>query len=115
MDLPNKDERNWAMFAHLATFSGHVIPFGHIAGPLLIWCLKKDEMPFVNNQGKEALNFQITVTLYFIIAALLCLIAIGIVLLPVIWLFDVIVTIVAAVKANEGVAFRYPLSFRFIS
>jgi uncharacterized Tic20 family protein len=115
MDLPTKDERNWAMFAHLSTFSGHVVPFGHIAGPLVIWCLKKDEMPFVNNQGKEALNFQITVTLYFIISAVLCFVLIGFVLLGVVWLFDVIVTIVAAVKANEGVPFRYPLSIRFIS
>jgi uncharacterized protein len=115
MNLPTKDQRDWAMFAHLSTFAGHAIPFGHIAGPLIIWCLKKDEMPFVSSQGKEALNFQITVTLYFILSALLILVAVGIVLLPAVWLFDVIVTIVAAVKANEGVAFRYPCSIRFIS
>lgn len=111
----SKDARNWAMFAHLSTFAGHMIPFGHIVGPMVIWFLKKDEMPFVNDQGKEALNFQITMTLAFIVAALSLLIAVGIVLLPLIWLFDVIVTIIAAIKANEGVAYRYPCCIRFVS
>ena len=115
MDLPAKDARDWAMFAHLSTFAGHFIPFGHLAGPLIIWCLKKDEMPFVNDQGKEALNFQITMTLAFIVAGISILILVGIALLPAVWLFDVIVTIIAAVKANEGVAYRYPCSIRFVS
>ena len=102
------------MFAHLSSFSGHFIPFGHIFGPLIVWCIKKDELPFVNDQGKEALNFQITMTLALIVAAISLLIVVGIVLLPGVWLFDVIVTIIAAVKANEGVPFRYPLTLRFI-
>ena len=103
------------MFAHLSSFSGHFIPFGHVFGPLIVWCIKKDEMPFVNDQGKEALNFQITMTLALIVSAILIVIVIGFVLLLVVWLFDIIVTIIAAVKANEGVAFRYPLTLRFIS
>ena len=111
----NKDDRTWAMFAHLSSFAGHIIPFGHIGGPLLIWLLKKDTMPLVNDQGKEALNFQITMTLAFIIAALSIFVLIGFVLVPAVWLFDVIITIVAAVKANEGVAYRYPLCLRFVS
>lgn len=115
MELTNKEERNWAMFAHLSSFAGHVIPFGHIAGPLIIWCLKKDEMPLVNDQGKEALNFQITMTLAFIVAGLSIFILVGFVLLPAVWLFDVILTIIAAVKANEGVAFRYPLTLRLVN
>ena len=118
MDLPlatTKEERNWALFAHLSAFAGHFIPFGHIGGPLLIWLLKKDEMPLVNDQGKEALNFQITMTLAFIVAILSIFLAVGIVLVPVVWLFDVIITIIAAVKANEGVAYRYPLCLRLVS
>ena len=51
MELTNKEERNWAMFAHLSSFAGHFIPFGHIAGPFIIWSLKKDEMPLVNTGG----------------------------------------------------------------
>lgn len=114
MEIINKEERTWAMFAHLSTFVGHVIPFGHIVGPLIIWCIKKDEMPFVNDQGKEALNFQITMTLAFIVAALSLFVLVGFVLLPAIWFFDVIVTIIAAVKANDGVAYRYPLCLRLV-
>ena len=114
MDLTSKEERNWAMFAHLSSFAGHLIPFGHIAGPLIIWCLKKDEMPLVNDQGKEALNFQITMSLAFIVAGFLVFVLVGFFLLPVVWLFDVIFTIIAAVKANEGVAFRYPLTLRLV-
>ena len=103
------------MCAHLSSFAGHVIPFGHIGGPLLIWLLKKDTMPLVADQGKEALNFQITMTLAFIVAALSLFALIGFVLLPAVWLFDVIITIVAAVKANEGVAYRYPICLRFVN
>ena len=103
------------MCAHLSSFAGHLIPFGHIGGPLLIWMLKKDTMPLVADQGKEALNFQITMTLAFIVAAVSIFVLVGFVLVPAVWLFDVIITIVAAVKANEGVAYRYPLCLRFVS
>jgi uncharacterized Tic20 family protein len=115
MDSTTKEERTWAMFAHLSTFAGHFIPFGHIIGPLVIWMIKKDELPLVNDQGKEALNFQITMTFAFIVAALSLFIVVGFVLLPAVWLFDVIVTIIAAVKANEGVAYRYPLCLRLVN
>ncbi len=103
------------MIAHLSAFSGHFIPFGHIGGPLLVWMLKKDQMPYVDDQGKEALNFQITMTLAFIVSLLLMLVAIGFLLIIAVWVFDILITIIAAVKANEGVAYRYPLCIRFIS
>ncbi len=112
--LANKDERLWAMFAHLSTFAGHLIPFGNIAGPLIIWAIKKDEMPLVNDQGKEALNFQITMTCAIIVAGLSIFILIGFVLLPLVYLFDVIMTVIAAIKANDGVAYRYPLTIRLV-
>ena len=111
----NSEERTWAMCAHLSTFAGHLIPFGNLGGPLLIWMLKKDTMPLVNDQGKEALNFQITMTLALLVAGLLIFVLVGFILLPAVWLFDVIITIVAAVKANEGVAYRYPCCLRFVS
>ena len=111
---PGKNDRTWAMFAHLSTFAGHLIPFGNIAGPLIIWAIKKDEMPFVNDQGKEAVNFQITMTIALIVSALSLLVLVGFILLPVVYVFDLIVTIIAAIKANEGVAYRYPLCIRFL-
>jgi uncharacterized Tic20 family protein len=110
-----KDERLWAMLAHLTSFAGFVVPFGNLGGPLLIWLLKKDTMPLVNDQGKEALNFQITMTLAIIVAALLIFVLIGFILVPALVLFDIIITIVAAVKANEGVAYRYPFCLRLVS
>jgi uncharacterized Tic20 family protein len=111
----NKEERTWAMCGHLSAFIGHFIPFGHIIGPLVIWIMKKNEMPFVNDQAKEALNFQITMTIYLIVAGLLIFVVIGFVLLPIVYLFDIILTVVAAVKANDGVAYRYPCTLRLVN
>ena len=111
----NKEERTWAMFAHLSAFVGHFIPFGHILAPLIIWMIKKPEMPFVADQAKEALNFQITMTICFIVAFILCLVFIGVILLPAVWLFDIVFTIVAAVKANDGVTYRYPVTLRLVN
>lgn len=111
----NKDARLWATIAHLSGLLLHVIPpVGQILGPLIVWIIKKDEHRFVDDQAKEALNFQISMTLYAIIPAFLCLFIIGIPLLILWWIFDVVLTIIAAVKANEGVAYRYPATIRFV-
>ncbi len=109
-----KEARTWAMLCHLGVFAGNIIPFGHIIAPLVIWLIKKDESPFVDDQGKESLNFQISMTIYFIIALLLMFVFIGFILLPALVIFDLVIVIVAAVKVNEGVKYRYPLSIRFI-
>lgn len=109
-----KDENMWAMICHLSTLSGFIIPLANIIAPLIIWSMKKDEFPLVEDQGKEALNFQISMTIYCISAAILILIIIGIPLLIGLAIFDIIVTIIAAVKANEGSKYRYPLAIRLI-
>jgi len=114
--VPDKEERTWGMFCHLVVFLGFIfpIPFVTIIGPLVIWLIKRDEMPFVDDQGKESLNFQITMTLALIVSALLIFVLIGFVLIVVVLVFQFIVVIIASIKANEGVYYRYPLSFRFI-
>jgi hypothetical protein len=112
--VPDKEARTWALVAHLSAFCGHFIPFGNIVGPLLVWILKKDQFKFVDDQGKEALNFQLSFTIYFIIAAALIFVAIGFVILPVLWIAYLILIIIAAIKANDGVRYRYPLTIRFI-
>jgi uncharacterized Tic20 family protein len=76
--------------------------------------IKKDQSWFVNDQGKEALNFQISLTIYLIVACLAILIIIGIFIIPVIAIGGLIFIIIAAIKANEGVGYRYPLTIRFI-
>ncbi len=110
-----KDERTWAMLCHLSTLAGFVIPFGNIAGPLVIWLIKKDEFPLVDDQGKEALNFQISMTIYVIASIILIFLLVGIPLLIGLGLFDLIVTVIAAINANDGVKYRYPLCIRFVS
>ena len=109
------EERQWAMFAHLSALIGFIIPFGNIIGPLVIWMIKKETMPFVDQQGKEALNFQITVTIAMVVSAILIIVVIGFVLMFLIGLAALILTIMAGIKANEGVAYRYPFTLRLIN
>ncbi len=113
-DSPDKDARLWGMLCHLIAFSGYVIPFGSVLGPLIIWLIKKDEMPFVDDQGKESLNFQLTMLIAVIISAILMFVVIGFLLLGVLIIFQIIVVIMASIKANEGVRYRYPYTIRFI-
>ena len=111
---PSAEERQWALFAHLSALVGYIIPFGSIIGPLVIWQIKKNEMPFVDDQGKEALNFQITVAIIAIVCLVLVLILIGILLLWALAIANLVFIIIAALAANNGQAYRYPFAFRFI-
>ena len=111
----NKDARMWAMFCHLAGLAGLVIPIiGNIVAPLVIWQIKKDDFPFVDQQGKEAVNFQISMSIYGFVAAILCFVCIGFPLLVAVYIVDVVFLLIAAVKANNGLHYRYPLTIRFI-
>lgn len=114
------EERNWAVATHLASFSGYIgIPFGHILGPLILWLMKKDSSSFLDEVGKETVNYNISIILWFVAAFVLFFTIIGIPLaiLMVIFLsvMDIIVTIMAAVAASNGQQYRYPLTIRFIS
>ena len=111
---PSADDKQWGMFAHLSALSGVVIPFGNIIGPLVVWQIKKDTLPFAADQGKEALNFNITLLIAAFIGFLLTFVLIGLVLLPLIGIAWLVFTILAGIKANEGVAYRYPFALRLI-
>lgn len=111
---PSSQERTWGMLCHLLAFAGIVIPFGHIIGPLVMWLIKKDESAFVDYHGKEALNFQITVTLASIVSMLLIFIVIGIPLLILVWLANIVFIILATIAANRGEYYRYPVALRLI-
>jgi uncharacterized Tic20 family protein len=110
----NPEAKQWAMFAHISSLLGFVIPFGNFIGPLVIWLMKKDQLPFVNDQGKESMNFQITVLIAAIIAGATICIGIGFILLPLVGIAAAIMAILAGIKANEGVAYRYPFTLRLI-
>ena len=111
---PGQEARQWAMFCHFAEFIGLVFPFGSLLGPLIVWQLKRESDPFVDAQGKEALNFQITVALAMFVSFLLMLVVIGFFLLGLVCLAALVLTIIAGIKANEGKAYRYPFCLRLI-
>lgn len=110
----SRDSRMWGMFCHLSAFAGYVFPFGNIVGPLVIWLLKKDQMPFVDDQGKEALNFQITMTIAAIVSTILIVAMIGAFLLMAVAIANIVFIVVATVQANAGVPYRYPFCLRLI-
>jgi len=109
-----KDERTWAMLCHFSSLCMFIFPFGNILAPLIIWLIKKDEMPFVEDQAKEVLNFQISMTIYFIGSIILIIILIGIPILIGLGIFNIIITIIAGIKANDGKSYRYPINLRLI-
>lgn len=110
----SNDERQWGMFAHLAALAGLVVPLGNLIGPLVVWQMKKNEMPFVDDQGKESLNFQITVAIALFVCALLMAVLIGFLLLPLVGIAALVFTVVGGVKANAGERYRYPFALRLI-
>ncbi|WP_372761925.1 DUF4870 domain-containing protein [Pseudoalteromonas sp.] len=112
--LPSKEDRTWAMLCHLSALAGFIVPLGSIIGPLVIWLLKKEEMPIVDEHGKKALNFQITIAIAYVVCILLMFVVIGVILLPVVAIFSFVMVILASVKANDGKQFDYPLSLKLI-
>ncbi len=111
----DKDARTLGMVCHLAALIGLLgLPLLNILGPLAVWLWKKDKYVFVDDQGKESLNFQISMTLYGIVAGILTLILIGWVLLGIIWIVNLVLVVIAASKANKGEAYRYPFNLRLI-
>ena len=111
-----REERNWAMACHLAGLSLYIgIPFGNILGPLLVWLLKKDQFPLVDDQGREAVNFNISMTIYFLVCFLLALVLIGIPGLIVMPFVHVLLIVIGASRAANGEGHRYPFTMHFIS
>jgi uncharacterized Tic20 family protein len=112
-----------SMLCHLLSLSALVgVPFGHVVGPLIVWLMKKDEFPEVDAHGKESLNFQISISIYFIVVGImtvvLSIILIGLIGIPILigmaiaW---IVLVIVASVKANEGGFYKYPATIRFLT
>ena len=119
------EERQWAMFAHLSALAGGLLTsaiggWGFFIGPLVIWLMKKDTMPFVADQAKESLNFNITISGIFLILLILSLVTLGIgflVTLPIMLIVGIaalVLIIIAAMKANQGIAYRYPFTVRLV-
>lgn len=108
------DETMWAMFCHLGGLFGFVFPFGNILAPLVIWLAHREKYPLVDDQGKEAVNFQISLSIYLIASALMVLIVVGLFLFIALLVFALVVTVSAAIQASKGGKYRYPFAIRFI-
>lgn len=107
--------RTWSAFIHASALLGVVLHFpGHLLGPLILWLIKRDDAPELDAHGKEAVNFQISMLIYNVVAAIFCLILVGFVFLVVLWILNTIFVIIAAIQASDGKFYRYPMTIRFI-
>ena len=122
---PSKEERQWAMFAHLSALAGGLLTsaiggWGFFIGPLVIWLMKKDTMPFVDDQAKEALNFNITISAIFLALWILTFVTLGIgalltlPLMAIVGIAALVFIVIAAIKSSDGVAYRYPFAIRMV-
>ena len=111
---PGDEERLWAMFCHLSAMLGYLLPFGQLIGPSVVWMAKRDRSGFIDAHGREALNFQISVMLYAVIALIACFVLIGFLLLFALVIFHVSMTLYASLRAQQGDAVRYPMALRIL-
>jgi uncharacterized protein len=108
-------ERTWGMLAHLSALLGVVAPLiGCVIGPLVVWLGRRDNSAFVEGQAKEALNFNISVCLAAMVCLALSLVFIGFILGAALFIAWLVMTLIAAIKASEGIAYRYPFSLRLV-
>ncbi len=104
---PSKDAKMWAMLCHLlAIFTGFI-------APLIIWLMKKEEEPFIDAHGKQALNWQFTVLIALIVSGLTWFLCIGVFLTPAIYVCNIVFCIIASIKANNGESYKYPIAIPF--
>ncbi|HKL30948.1 MAG TPA: DUF4870 domain-containing protein [Tangfeifania sp.] len=114
--VTDSNEKMWGMLTHLLALSVFVgIPLGNVVGPLIIYLIKKDEYPFVAEQGKEVLNFQITWSIIFIVSAVLIIVGIGILMLIGFGIAWLVMVILGSVAANRGESYKYPLTINFLN
>ena len=106
---PSSDDKNIATITHLAGTVFWFIP------ALIVWVLKKDDSAYLADQAKEALNFQITMTLAMFAASILVWILIGFILIPIVWILNIVFCIIAAIATSKGELYRYPLCLRLLS
>ena len=109
------DVRTWNVLCHATALAGFFVPWaGHILGPLIVWLVKRNDSPEIDEHGKESLNFQISMLIYNVIAGVLCLVLIGFVILAILHILNLVLVIIASIQASEGKFYRYPLAIRLI-
>src|ERR1700694_4443304 len=109
------DVRTWCVLCHASALLGFFIPWAfHILGPLVVWLAKRGDSPEIDAHGKESLNFQISMLIYNLVAAVFCLILVGFVFLAILWVLHAVFVIIASIQASDGKFYRYPMTIRFI-
>lgn len=108
------DDRTWGVLVHASALAGFFVPFGNVLGPLLVWAIKREESRFVNENGTAALNFQISWTIWMVLALASLLVLVGFVLVPVVALAWLVLVVLAIVEASEGSVYEYPLTLDLI-
>lgn len=109
------EEKNFSLLAHLLGFAGYIVPFANIVGPLVVWLVKKDQSAFIEYHAKESLNFQISITIYILVASILTIVLIGFPILIGLIIFAIVVIIKAAIAANKAERYTYPFTLRLVS
>lgn len=112
--MADQQTRQWAMFLHLSQLAGYVVPFAGLIAPIVIWQIKKAEMPAIDEHGKIVANWIISAIIYFVVSAILTVVVIGLPLLIVVGVLAVVFPIIGGIKANNGEVWRYPLSIQFL-
>ena len=104
----------WAMILHLSLLGGYVVPLLGLIAPILIWQLKKDQFPILDEHGRNATNWIISSLIYGMISGVLVLVMVGFVLLFALAVVSIVFPVIAAIKANDGIVWKYPLAIRFV-
>jgi uncharacterized Tic20 family protein len=115
LPTPDSDERNWAVLCHLSSLLAMITLGAGIIAPTVLWLVKKDESEFINDQGKGALNFSISVLLAWIVCIPFTFIVIGFAMMGIVLVTWFVFAIIAALAASRGEHYRYPFSLRLIS
>src|ERR1700741_2943483 len=107
--IASPSTRTWIVLCHASALLGLFFHFlGHIFGPLIVWLPKRGESTEIDAHGKESLNFQLSMLIYDAVALILCFVLIGIPILILLWIVNIVLIIVASIKASEGQLYRYP-------
>ncbi len=108
------EENTFCMLMHLAALGNYVFPFGGMILQIVMWATNKDASPVIDAHGKIVINWMISLFIYTFVSILLCFVIIGIPMLIALLICDLVFAIMGAVKANNGVVWKYPMSIRFL-
>lgn len=114
-DPREAETRQMALLLHLSQLTGYVLPVLGYVAPILIWQLKKNDLPGLDAHGKNAANWILSEIIYLAVSAVLCLILIGFPLFIAVLIMGTVFPIIAAVKGNNGEVWKYPLAIPFFN